>query len=140
MAGEKSADVLENIDLVFEDKSVAAEADKDTNELCDEFCPDRDYDHEDLSDKNAAMFRFINNDSILSESLLSFKIPVKRTFQEMKVEKQNQIFDISGYEQLKGQSQLFIKVKDNPDVIAAVRSMKSDNTFLRKMPARKTKL
>ena len=111
-----------------------------TDELCDEFCSDKEYVKEALDDENSVIFRFVIKDPDLNKNLEVFENQVKETFLNMKVDQSNQCFIVSGYEQLKDESKLFIKVKDNPKVIAAVRNMKSENTFLRKLPSRKTKL
>ena len=65
---------------------------------------------------------------------------LSRPFSSLKVEDWNQCVITSGSEQLEDEPKLFIKVMNNPKVIAAVRTMKSENTFLRKPPAQKKNL
>ena len=74
-----------------------------------------------------------------NESLEAFENKFKQNYMDTKVEARDRLYLKSGYEQLVDQTKLFIKVKDKSEVLAAVRNMKSDTTFLRKMPIRRTK-
>ena len=108
-----------------------------TDEVPDEFCPNEEYSDRELHDDNSETFRFIINDPALNVSLEAFENKLMIEFQKAKVEQRNQLHGIYGYEQLKNQSKLFIKVLNNPAAIAAVRGMKSEETLLRKLPTRK---
>ena len=83
-------------------------------------------------------FHFVVNDSVLSNSLDSFKNKVIFDFETSKVEANHQIFKITAYEQLENESKFYMKVKNMPDVIAAVRTLKSDHIHMRKMPIKRT--
>ena len=133
-----TSNVKEAVEAVENENDAAEVEPKEV--LTDEFCPDADYAFEDLNDENSETFRFvIKEEPSQKESLKAFESRIKQNFVNNKVEDRNQIFIISGYEQLEEQTKLYIKVKNNSEVLAAVRKMKSENTFLRKLPTKRKK-
>ena len=121
----------------FEDSSVA-EASTEEIEINDEFCPNEEYLIDDLNDENSVTFRFVVYDSVLSNSLDSFKSKVIFDFETSQVEANHRIFKITGYEHLENESKFYMKVMNMPDVVAAVRTLKSDHIHMRKMPIKRT--
>ena len=105
----------------------------------DEFCPNEEYSFEDLDDENSVTFRFVITDSVLRQSLDAFKSKVTIDFVKNQIRKSNQPIKITGYEQLANESKFYLKVKNEPDVVAAVRNLKSDYIFMKKMPKPKKK-
>ena len=82
---EKSADDLEAVEEVFIDNTEAVETEQ-TDELCDEFCSDKEYVKKALDDENSVIFRFVIKDPDLNKNLEAFENQVKETFLNMKVD------------------------------------------------------
>ena len=64
-------------------------------------------------------------DSVLRQSLDAFKSKVTIDFEKNQIRKSNRPIKITGYEQLANESKFYLKVKNEPDVVAAVRNLKS---------------
>ena len=124
-----------------DDKGVAEDAAEIIRNVVvtDEFCPNEEYSVEDLDDENSVTFRFVITDSVLRQSLDAFKSKVTIDFEKNQIRKSNRPIKITGYEQLANESKFYLKVKNEPDVVAAVRNLKSDHIFMRKMPKPKKK-
>ena len=56
-------------------------------------------------------YRFIVQDTALSNNKEAFKNQVNEIFSTSEVEMSNRLFEIFGYEQLEDQSKLYIKIK-----------------------------
>ena len=115
-------------EAVYVEENEAAEVEINT-EVTDEFCPDTDYSVDDLNEENSVTFRFVINDTAENESLVAFESLVKQNFFNTKVEAKDQLYVISGHEHHKNQTKLYIKVKNNPEVLTAVWKMKSETIF-----------
>ena len=79
------------------------------------------------------------NDSVLCKSLEAFKSKVNLDFEMSKVVVNHRLLIITGNEQLEKESKFYMKIKNEPDVVAAVRKLKSDHIHMRKLQAKRTK-
>ena len=100
---------------------------RQTEEVADEFCPNEEYITDDLNDDNSVTFQFIIEDPVLSKSCDAFESQVKENFVDTKVKASDQFYVISGYEQLEIHSKFYLKLKNKPEILAAVGKMKSES-------------
>ena len=101
---ETPNDIIEKQNVVeeaaFEDNSVA-EAATEEIEINDEICPNEEYLIDDLNDENSVTFRFVVNDSVLSNSLDSFKSKEIFDFETSQVEQTIKFLKLLGMNSLK---------------------------------------
>ena len=65
---------------------------------------------------------------------------MRQSFLTNEVDFLNQYFEVSGYEKLKDQSKFYLKIKNDVKAIEALRTLKSENILMRKLPTKKPNL
>ena len=108
------------------------------DQVYDEFCSNAEYSENFLSEENSVNYRFIVTDQALSD-IDDFKCKVRQSFATFDVNITNQLFEISGHEQLKDQFKCYLKIKNDDKSMEAIKSLKSDNILMRKIPMKKPK-
>ena len=108
------------------------------DQINDEFCSNAEYSENLLNDDNSVNYRFIVKDQALAD-IGEFKSKVMKSFETFEVNIYNQLFEISEHEQLKDQFKFYLKIKNDEKSMEAIKSLKSDNILLMKIPKKKPK-
>ena len=104
------------------------------DQVSDEFCSNAEYENI-LSDENSECYRFVVTDT--NSDIEVFKNKVRQSFLSTDVDLLNQHFEISGYEKLVNQSKFYLKIKNEKKAIEAIKNLKSETIFMRKIPIKK---
>ena len=102
-----------------------------------EFCCNAEYTANSLSDEHSVRYRFLVKEAIFCSDIEVFKSKVRQNFVNAHVDISNQLFEISGYEQLNDQSKFYLKIKNDAKAIEAIKNMKSEDILMRKIPHKK---
>ena len=98
--------------------------------VIDEFCGNKNI----LSDDNSVCYRFLVKEI---KHIGVFKIKVRQSFLTTEVDIFNQLYEISGYENLQDQFKFYLKNKNNLKAIKAIMNLKSENILMRKIPKKR---
>ena len=121
-----------------------ARIDNECEDIVDEFCPDEDFNVQtgDHVVENSEVFKIsfsdkgwskMNENQILKETELS----LDNTFNFYKVKREDKTFKVVKSEKCAETHEVFLKVKDIPDVLKSVRGLKTWITDVRKLAKRR---
>ena len=113
-------------------------------EVHDEFCPEDLFKGNEnvdkLTNENSEVFRILCSESTKKESddiLNEIKENLQTLFESAKIKPEDQHYDIIKHEKSDNEFKMFIKVKFQEDVVAALRKLGNKNVEVRKLPTRR---
>ena len=98
------------------------------DEVSEACCANDMYAEKSLNEVPYTTFRFIIKDFSLSKSQDAFENKVNEEFKKSKLDKPDQSFLISHYEQFANESKFYMKVRTNENVFNALRKMKTSKS------------
>ena len=114
--------------------AVVEHAANHVDQVSDEFCSNAEYENV-LSDENSVCYRFVVTDT--NSDIEVFKSKVRQSFLSTDVDLSNQHFEISGYEKVAGKSKFYLKIANEKKAIEAIKNLKSETIFMRKIQIKK---